>query len=130
MLKPFFIAVDPISEGLKRVDHHKSCARALCLPLNGVVMGAIKPLALPVISALGMLFFPIMAGIKSCQGKHQEARDYFFSWQACVLTAIASFGFLMMTGFVTPPKVSIGLMAAVMSVSIAFHLYRTERALH
>lgn len=50
MHTPFLTAIDPMGEGLKHVERHKGCARALCLPVNGVVVGMIKPLVLPVIS--------------------------------------------------------------------------------
>jgi hypothetical protein len=74
---------------------------------------------------LGVVIFPVMAAVSSCRGQHADAKRYFHAWQFSVLTVLACFGFIMVTGFVTPPKVLIGLM----STSIAFHVYRTERAL-
>ena len=130
MAATFIRAVDPISEGITRLNNYPNCARATCIPFNGVIVGTLKPLVLPVISALGMVLFPIMAGYHSYRGNHAEAKNYFHAWQISVLVTAACFAFLMFTGFVTPPKIAIGLMAGVMACSIAFHVYRTEAALH
>ncbi len=130
MAATFLRAVDPISEAVTYLKHYPKVVMGVVLPLNGVVVGAIKPFLLPVVGIVGAVVFPILAGIKSCRGDHEGSKKYFRAWQISVVAVAACFAFIMVTGFVAPPKVGIALMACVISCSIAFHVYRTISALH
>jgi|GEM_PF-6105472 len=130
MAATFLKAVDPISEVVPYLKNYPRVVMGVVLPLNGVVLGAIKPFLLPVVGVVGSVVFPILAGIKSCRGDHEEAKKYFRAWQISVVTVAACFAFIMVTGFVAPPKVGIGLMASVIACSIAFHVFRTVSLLH
>lgn len=129
----FLNVVDPVSFGIRKSEclkGHSNAARAAFIPLNGAVVGLVKPLLLPVISAVGVVAFPIMAVIRTCQGRADDATAHFQAWQISIVTVAACFAFLMVTGFHLPAKTSIGLMAGIMATSIAFHVYRTESALN
>lgn len=130
MASTFLNVVEPGSLVASRFKERPCVVRGLFIPLNGVVVGAVKPFLLPVIAAVGVVAFPAIAGYKSCKGRHDEAKNYFQAWQLSVVTTLFCAAFLMVTGFALSPKVSIGLMAGIIAASIAFHIYRTENVLH
>ncbi|MCH9610807.1 MAG: hypothetical protein S4CHLAM81_10140 [Chlamydiales bacterium] len=100
-----------------------------CFPCNGVVVGLVKPPFLPAIAAVGAIAFPILAGISSCRGEHNKAKNYFHAWQFSVLTLALSALFLLAIGYSGKPKLTIGLISGLIASSIAFHLFRTAHAL-
>lgn len=99
--------------------------RLTLMPVNALV----GPFLFPVMTALGLVLSPTMAAVHTCRNNAAAARESFHAWQVCVLVSIATVGFFMLSGYVLPPKISLGMLAALISTGIAFYAYRTELAL-
>ncbi|MFN0065967.1 MAG: DUF5422 family protein [Chlamydiales bacterium] len=131
-LKLFSDFCDPISWGLERsktAQKYNCICKSACLPFNGMVIGLIKPLLAPIIAAIGLVVFPIMAVIRALQGREADTKAHFQAFFVSIIVIAAVVGFVMISGNYLKLKTSLGVVSAVMAASVAFHVYRTASAL-
>ena len=89
----------------------------------GLVVGAVKPLLMPVWLIVSALALPII-GLVRRAGHKGDGRQWLKMGLNSGLGAIGVITFLALSAyFQAPPIVTIGALTSVMSVSITYHVY-------
>lgn len=96
-------------------------SRIVATPI-ACVAGAVKPLLFPLICAVGVVTFPLIALIRACLGK-KDGGEWLKAWVFSVIGSLGVALFVLAGGYYFSLVTSSAILISVLSFSITLHVY-------
>lgn len=101
--------------------------RVATVPL-AALLGFIKPVVIPLLAALGLVLFPILAVTRMFHGDITGARGYLISTGLCLLTLMGSLGFVAVIAYSLPLVWSSAVMITIFAISVILHVRQAVKS--